>query len=636
MVFNSKRDLNILMKLESIQISNIWSFKYFERIAEAPLINFDENFNIIIGQNGAGKSTAMEVINFIFKRILFTPYSRNRDLQQQESSLQPGQRNAIIFEPVGSKQYSNFKLDRNFDFESYPQSIRLNVKLDDIDHANLQILQNASSQVQEIIRKYSTETVYPGIDVSGNYQIDIELLSSENTFRIGANSDSGFVYLTKYHLFQEAIDLFNEQNPNNRIPTLEEPFTLIGSYRNYQTFTPSVSLGGVGSADRQLDSHRLGESSRSASQSDGGEPVIFGLVRIRMAKHCLELLPTNFTLSEAEDAANNLAFVTAINDVIKVVFLKLQIKCTDYTTSNFSFSLIDTSRNSVIKDINILSAGQKAILHLVFEAFGRGNLNGGLVIIDEPEIHLHYQFQDEYIRVVQRLMEQQKTQYILVTHSESLIDSRTISSVIRFSLDANRYTQINQPSISTSDKWLVKILDLKRSNHAFFASKVLLVEGETDAFFFSAVLDHIEEKLHLGLTQEIAVLAMDGKDNKEWRPLFQSFGLDTYVVFDLDAAFNIFYPNEQRQKIDTVVKAANFHANHPNARQEIQNQYVNHTFILQEGPLELYLGTLHDLSSVITFCETRIAAFLSNVSDSKTNEIKMILEQVSGVPSTRF
>jgi len=83
------------MKIKSLQISNVWTFKYFDDINNAPKITFDKNFNILIGQNGAGKSTVLEVINFIFRRVLFVPYNRNRDLYGQRTVIDSGQKRNI-------------------------------------------------------------------------------------------------------------------------------------------------------------------------------------------------------------------------------------------------------------------------------------------------------------------------------------------------------------------------------------------------------------------------------------------------------------------------------------------------------------------------------------------------------------
>jgi len=53
------------MKIEYLQISNILSFPHVEDISAAQQIIFDDGLNIIIGENGAGKSTALEVLNFL-------------------------------------------------------------------------------------------------------------------------------------------------------------------------------------------------------------------------------------------------------------------------------------------------------------------------------------------------------------------------------------------------------------------------------------------------------------------------------------------------------------------------------------------------------------------------------------------
>ena len=262
--------------------------------------------------------------------------------------------------------------------------------------------------------------------------------------------------------------------------------------------------------------------------------------------------------------------------------------------------------------------------------YGRGDIKGGLVIIDEPEIHLHFQFQNEYLRVIEQLNKQQGCQYILVTHSESLISSETIESVIRVSLSDEGYTQINQPSITTDQKWLVKILDNKRSTHAFFGSKVLLVEGDTDRYFFRAVLGEIETKLKKGVVQDIAIIDInDKKKDKEWRTLFDAFGLKTFFITDLDYAFK-FYPTETATKVNTQPLVAKFLADHPDVVAKIEAEYPNGTFVLKEGDLEIYLGIQKDLTNVINLCQNNLKTFLGNSTDSKIQELRMIMSQVTG------
>ncbi len=618
------------MKIKSLQISNVLSFAYVEDIINAPKVEFDKNLSILIGQNGSGKSTALEIINFIFRRVIFVPYNRNRDLYTQRTTIDADQKRQILAKISDVQYYRGFRLDKNYDSESNPQVLRVVVELDDIDRANIAHLKSNRNKLAPIIGIYSAETMFSDGNIQNEYQLDITLDSANKTYTIQTNQDVGYTYLSAYNLYKEIIEIYNEENPDTQIINLTESFALIGGYRNYNSYATHVSLGGGNTAPKQIQNIRVSEYSKSTNSAENNEPSIFSLVRLRMAGQCFDLIGTKMDQRECEKAANDLDFIKNINEKLKIVNLKVEIKLLDYSQWNFTFSFVDTKRNRVISDINSLSAGQKAITHLVFEAYGRGDLKGGLVIIDEPEIHLHYQFQNEYLRVIEKLNSEQGCQYILVTHSESLINSETISNVIRLSLDENGYTKINQPAITTDQKWLVKILDNKRSTHAFFGSKVLLVEGDSDRYFFRSVIGEIEEKLKKGLVQDITVLDInDKKKDAEWRALFDAFGLKTFFVTDLDYAWK-FYPSETATKINTAKLVSQFLTAHADVIAKVQAEYPNGTFILKEGDLEIYLGIQKDLSNVINFCHNNLKTYLANSTDTKIQEFKMIMASVTG------
>lgn len=615
------------MKIKSLQISNVWSFKHVDDINNAPKISFDKNFNILIGQNGAGKSTVLEVINFIFRRVLFIPYDRNQDLYGRRSAINTDEKKTILKKMDNIQYYRDFHLERNYDFEDKPQKIKVVVEIDDIDRANIQLLQDNTSKLTSTVGIYSAEQMFAQGVYQNEYEIIIELNSTDKTYTVQATEDIGLTYLKAYNLYKEVIEIYNEDNPTSLISNLAESFSLIGSYRNYNNYSTHASLGGGNTAEKQIQQIRTNEYSKSTGASESGEPAIFSLVRLRMAAECFNLIQTKKDTKECEVAANGLEFIKAINNKIKIVNLKVEIKLIDVSSWNFTFSFIDTKRNKAISDINSLSAGQKAIVHLVLEAYGRGDLKGGLVIIDEPEIHLHYQFQNEYLRVIERLNKEQGCQYILVTHSESLISSETINSVIRVSLTDDGYTTINQPTVSTDQKWLVKILDNKRSTHAFFGSKVLLVEGEDDRYFFRAILGEIEDKLKKGIAQDITVLDINAKHDTEWRNLFVSFGLKVFFITDLDSAWK-FYPSEANTSLNTTQLVSDFITNHSDVASKIEGDYPNGIFILKEGDLESYLGIQKGLTHVITFCRSNLSTFLSGTS-SKVQELKTILSKIT-------
>lgn len=614
------------MKIISLQLSNILSFRYFDDVGQAEKISFDDNLNIIIGENGSGKSTALEVINFLFRRVLYKQYTLNQDLYRQRNTINVDQRRQILL-PQSNNSYNGFRLDANWNTENRPQTIRIAIKLDEIDKQNLQNLLDKRATLTPWIQRYTTRGATAASTYSETYTLDISLDQNARTFSIQPRDcaqDFGFEYLTDYNFYKETIGLFNTENAENQVDALYESFTLISSYRNYHAFNVSVSLRDHTPAT-QIQQIRSADYNRSLNANDNSEPAIFALVRLRVAEKHFGLISERLDANECEAEANALPFIKEINKRLRIVNLTCKIKLLDLRTWQYSFEFLDLRRNKPITDINSLSAGQKAITHLVFEAYGRGNLKGGLVIIDEPEIHLHYQFQHEYLQVIRELNKHQRCQYILVTHSEALINSATIGSVRRFSLNAQGNTEIRFPNLTAEQKLLIRILDNTRSTYAFFAKKVVLVEGDSDRYFFKAVL----QSLHPELDQEIAILHTAGKKElAQWTTLFESFGLTVYRIADLDYAYDLFYPAVQRTKLKPQTSVTKFKAAHSDCDARIAAEYANRTFILKDGDLEHYLDIGKDLAEVVAFCTNRLPQYLQDNNNPKSLEIREIVQLI--------
>lgn len=615
------------MRIKELQISNIWSFKYFDDILKAPRIVFDKSLNILIGENGSGKSTALEIINFVFKRVLFKQFTVNQDLYNRKSTVTANDKKKILA-PVNSNSYSGFRLEPNWDTENNSQKIRLVVELDEIDTVNIQPLIDNHEKLGALATSYTTRSVVPNSTAQKEYIIEVTLNEANKTFSVSvspSSSDLGYLYLVDYNFYKELINLYNLENTNDTINPLYESFILIGGYRNYNAFAPTVSLRDA-HASQQIQQIRTEEFSKSLNTSEQSEPGIFKLVRLRAAKEHYNLFRTKCDKEECEIKANQLPFLSSINEKLQLVNLECRIRLTEQRTWDYAFEFFDTKRKRVLNDINSLGSGQKAIIHLVFEAYGRGDLKGGVVIIDEPEIHLHYQFQNEYLRVIEEISKEQKCQYILVTHSESLINSVTIHNVKRFALNEENNTVVKSPVLNTAQKMLVKILDNTRSTYAFFAKKVVLVEGEVDRYFFKALIKGIEPNLH----RDVAVLDINGKpDYDTWKEFFEIFGLIVYFIGDLDAAFKLLYPEEEAYKLCNPDAVDRFKNEHPNLKQEIKEKYSERIYVLKDGDLEDYLG-IHQkgLPETIRFCDESLRDYLTDDTNEKAKEIRSIIKRI--------
>lgn len=317
-----------------------------------------------------------------------------------------------FIERFGQDNYQGFRLDPNWATVAQPQIIQAKIVFDDIDRANVEIINRSVEKLNAISDLYSQVGSITQIAIKDSVAINIRLNRVNNSYQVEGAPKEDLVYLNRYHYFKELIDLHNREYAADQIPTLTESFTLIGSYRNYTAFTPAVSLSSPAGA--QVQQIRNNESGRSANANDQGEPSIFNIVRLRTAEAQQARLLTRMNLEEATLAANSEPFLISINNKLQVVNLKVEIRVDNINSWSYGFLLKDTKRNRDITDVNSLSAGQKAILHLVFESYGRGDLKGGVTVIDEPEIHLHYQFQHEYLRIVEDLGREQSTQYVIV------------------------------------------------------------------------------------------------------------------------------------------------------------------------------------------------------------------------------
>lgn len=117
------------------------------------------------------------------------------------------------------------------------------------------------------------------------------------------------------------------------------------------------------------------------------------------------------------------------------------------------------------------------------------------------------------------------------------------------------------------------------------------------------------------------------------RSLFDSFGLETFFITDLDSAWK-FYPTETKYSITTPQAVAQFLTSHIDVVVKIKSEYANKTFILKEGDLEIYLGIQKGLVHVINFCQNNLKTYLKNTTDSKVQELKIIISRITGEQET--
>ena len=624
------------MRVNYLQLSNILSFKYEEDINNAFKIEFDPNLNIIIGENGSGKSTVLEAMNLIFTRALFKRTTNKYN--DNPTYIMYGKQTTIEVDNNYSNKTLGLRIQPNWGSEKEQQNVRISITLDDIDRDNIKRIVGNYGCIKKILEMYSNINIPKFSVLNRDINVDIDIIFKYTKYEADAtcnviyiNSTPEYVrfYLEYYHAINEAIDIHNQENTNNIIEPLGNTFSILSAFRDYSNYNSQIHLyNGDNSSGDTLQNVRNRLIPHSINEHSSGVSAIFDFIKLKLGEDHFKLVKEGKNINDATAIINSSSIIKKINEKLRILNLQLSVKPVDIRRWSYEFMLRDTKNDRYIGNINSLSAGQKSIIHLIFEAYGRDDVNGGLIIIDEPEIHLHYQFQFEYLKILEKLAKEQGVQYIIVPHSEGFISNKTIGHVKRFSLNEERNSVVCTPDIREDQRKLIEILNNTWAARVLFLDRVLLVEGQDDEYFFRVAI----KKLQPDLSQSITVYGVRGKDSiSSFKSFFESFGLKVYVIKDLDATGEDFYGRGNAVSFRNSGEAGiiNYRNEHPDLDQQIESRYSSDEFYLKKGAVEQYTGKEKGIDHVIDFCENGMDNFLKS-NDDKAKEIINIIGLIAG------
>ena len=176
---------------------------------------------------------------------------------------------------------------------------------------------------------------------------------------------------------------------------------------------------------------------------------------------------------------------------------------------------------------------QNAIVLAVLRAFEETKRQGAILLIEEPEMFLHPQMQRSLYKTLRKIGE--TNQVIYTTHSPHFVSVPDYRDVLIVRRD-DEGTYVIQSSLATDNKRrekFLKELDPERSE-LFFASRLLLVEGDTEKLSYPAYA----AKLKLDLDRAGAtIVEVGGKRNlKDFAELAISFQIPVSIVYDKDSS----------------------------------------------------------------------------------------------------
>lgn len=512
------------MKLRSIVIENLKSFR------DKTEIEFNDDCNILIGPNAGGKSNLLDILTITLRHFFLKTFSIYTEGSEQTGISFNIQTHPGLFSPI------EYYLEKFTNNENNISSIEMTFEVTQKDIENMNEIKSKKEVYKKNLTKYKNSINF--INTIDSVCQTLENSNLKEGMELKYNIPSipntqNFIYLDPYTLndnekkaylfYLNNIELFmllSEGESN-----LKPIYLFFSPYRAMNVNNLRVNL----SAQNFYELYQNYTMTTSKSTSSVIELASYYFSN---KKRNLEANASNIGYQERW---KNDEEVKMINRYLKKLgYDDLDVKLVDPNKNIYEFVFKNNGR---IFSISQASSGEKEIMNFLLSIFAF-NIKEGLIVIDEPELHLHPRWQRILIELFMELSQTTNNQFIITTHSPVFIDENTVSNIIRIYRDdtgtskAIKIKESNLPEV----KNLLHMINSHNNEKLFFADKIVLVEGITDRLIFEALINYYKQKYKQNDDSRIIeVLEVHGKNNFDmYKRILEEIGCTYYIVADLD------------------------------------------------------------------------------------------------------
>lgn len=429
-------------------------------------INFNEDITLLVGINGSGKTSILNIINWILK-----PSIPNLCVTEFKYIQLFFHFRDIHYEILCKHNKTSFKYylkTKNDNFN--PLNVRITtppsaIKNDDV--LKLSLIQQYSSLSPDYkeIKTWNTIESFPNPTVIG---LDRNLYAEESENLFIEDSIRSRVLNKKAIQNNSPLDKVKELVNKEYRKQKNSILNLTSDLKNYlmlSTFNGSITIDSFTSGirhklnitqieiaenrvndyfknfeNKQLNDeeqknitnyfHQLKEITIKYQKKPSDEIVklLYGLNAsqfVKVNKLLKEFEKFEVKASKALELINK--YIETLNYFFKDSAKKLLF---NEETAELSFHTLDRNGNVVTKynDIKFLSSGEQQIL-ILFSYIAFNSHDGKLFIIDEPELSLHIKWQEDFLCQLDNITPR-GTQLILATHSPILANKKRQNATV--------------------------------------------------------------------------------------------------------------------------------------------------------------------------------------------------------------
>ena len=505
----STRPLGENVKIKRFTVKNVTSYKQRTEFV------FDDRINILIGPNGGGKSNLQKILALVLSTYFIHQYEFKHTDQEVKIELvdlwtrRVLERNLARFIGDGS--------DQEIDIELAPEPSDVeNIKAigNNLDEFNkhLSYWESPYASYEPLIH---ADTIAKS--ASFTYRIrNLDLQEPEHSTAAWGFKE----YLRTFFIFMRLARHLSDVK-------LTSPVFFFFSQR---TSSRKVEI-----QSNQLTEQSYFQGFRSASQAAMGENT--DLLQWG-AQHFARLYWKAITSAASKRDTITQDLIALEPDVKLFTHYMHQLGYewdffTDQDAVSYTFQLRE-NKDAPWLTADKFSSGEREIVHFLLAMFAL-NVRHGVILVDEPELHLHPKWQQIFLGLFRDLAPERNNQFVISTHSPVFVTPDTINNITRVYKDpASGSAKVALQDIHLpAKKSLVRMVNSQNNERIFFADEVVLVEGITDRLVLASLLDGAGARFKNN--QAIEIVEVGGKTNfDDYRSLLEALMTPSFVVADLD------------------------------------------------------------------------------------------------------
>lgn len=520
------------MKIKEISTQNF-------RLLEEVKLNIEDDLTLIVGKNNTGKTSLFEVINMFFS-----------------------EKNNFSFHDFSQTTYSKFEAN----FETYEKSVKETdeEKKEELERSLISSMPNIQLQIQIEYDKAKdslaniSEFISDLDDSKNTATIKLQYQSKDSLRLFGA-------FQARKEKSQKLIEWLNENITSYYDVKCYGGENLIEENFKRKLFT--VLYFETIQASRKLDDTKSDKNKTLAvgfsdyyreTNKDNNEDVESLEKQLKETSAVLNEKYENILKELLEKLK---VFGVEPHLTIPEIVLQAGFDPENILKNNIKYFY---KQNDITLPENFNGLGYSNLIYLVLkvvsfiEKFKKAaplNKSEALVIlIEEPEAHLHPQMQQVFISQIKRTIKEARekenlaVQVIISTHSSHIVTEAGIDvdrsfERIRYfsklySKEENRYkvevkdfNEFQKGSDKETFRFLKQYMTLHRCD-IFFADKLILVEGATERILLPLMINKAAKNLN---NEYVSIIEVGGAYTAKFKELVKFINAKTLLITDIDS-----------------------------------------------------------------------------------------------------